>query len=90
MSYPRSTIDRFWQKVDAHSGECWIWLGQRRGGYGRFWIGEHRKSNRKIDAHRFSYELTHGAIPPGLQVLHRCDNRPCVQTPLYLVSIRRK
>jgi hypothetical protein len=29
-------------------------------------------------AHRVSYELSIGPIPPGFQVLHRCDNPPCV------------
>ncbi len=27
-----------------------------------------------------AWELTHGPIPPGMWVLHRCDNPPCVKT----------
>ena len=30
-------------------------------------------------AHRVAWMLTNGAIPPGLHVLHRCDNPPCVR-----------
>jgi hypothetical protein len=28
-------------------------------------------------SHRAAWKLTHGPIPDGLQVLHRCDNPPC-------------
>lgn len=29
-------------------------------------------------AHRVAWELERGPIPPGLSVLHHCDNRACV------------
>ncbi len=66
---------RFWKKVDK-SGECWIWTGATLDyGYGVIGIAGHRTSV----AHRVAYELQIGPIPPGMMVLHHCDNPPCVR-----------
>jgi len=35
-------------------------------------------------AHRLAYELYINDIPEGMQVLHQCDRRNCVN-PLHLV-----
>ena len=51
---------------------CWPWLGNvGNHGYGRF--GPNRRS-----AHRVAWEKAHGQIHDSLCVLHRCDNRVCV------------
>jgi hypothetical protein len=53
---------------------CWEWLGSTTGGgYGHF-----RCRGRFYGAHRQSYVEARGPIPEGLWVLHRCDNRLCV------------
>jgi|SRR5687767_12543532 len=68
-----STTERFWQHVDK-SSSCWIWIGTILGnGYGQMKI-----DGRKHLAHRVSWQLNQGQIPEGLLVLHKCDNRPCV------------
>lgn len=60
--------------VDQCTG-CWEWTaGRARNGYGQFWAG-HRMP---VYAHRASYELHRGPITDGLFVLHKCDNRICV------------
>lgn len=56
---------RFWMKVRRSSG-CWLWTGAVSGVYGQFWDGK-----RVVWAHRFSYELKHGSIPPRKQIDHR-------------------
>lgn len=73
-------IDRaarsFWDKVDK-SGECWIWTASCFGsGYGQAYTG--RDDARIVGAHRMSYELSFGPIADGMYVLHKCDNRKCV------------
>lgn len=69
-----SLSERFWAKVKKSDG-CWLWTGPiMNSGYGR---GPGRNSKYTI-AHRLSWELRHGEIPSGLLVLHRCDNRLCV------------
>lgn len=68
----------FWEQVDK-SSTCWLWLGTKdKNGYGLYYRQYHNHR-----AHREAYELTHGPIPEGMLVLHRCNNPPCVN-PLHL------
>lgn len=68
----------FWSRVHK-TQSCWNWIGYRtQYGYGEF--GPRIQNIRyKIASHRASYMLSHnGPIPKGLCVLHKCDNRKCV------------
>ncbi len=67
---------RFWSRVKiGHPSSCWEWTGNRTlDGYGVCSAGGHRAQT----ASRIAYELTHGAIPDGLVIMHQCDNPPCV------------
>jgi hypothetical protein len=74
---------RFWSKVDKSGGDdaCWLWAGKNLvQGYGRL---DGPISGKKMLAHRLAWTLTHGAIPDGLCVLHRCDTPLCVN-PAHL------
>jgi hypothetical protein len=55
---------------------CHLWLGKSDGRYGRFWIGS-RLDGTWRRSHRVAWELTHGPVPDGLHVLHRCDTPSC-------------
>ena len=69
-----SEIDkaRFWSKVDM-SYNCWLWTGSKSSdGYGRFGL-----NGKSVAAHRLAYGIVSGEMPTE-QVLHRCDNPPCV------------
>lgn len=74
-------LERFWPKVNKNgklimADPCWEWLGSQNGqGYGQFRCGE---DGKRRYAHRFSYEIHKGPIPTGMDLLHACDNPPCV------------
>lgn len=65
---------RFWLGVrKAGPDECWPWMkGTTTAGYGAI-----RRKNELFLAHRLAWEVEHGSIPNGRDVLHECDNPPC-------------
>jgi hypothetical protein len=75
-------VERFEAKVDR-TGDCHVWTGgvHHRDGYGHFWGGRLNASGNPImeRAHRWAWEQEHGPVPPGLLVLHSCDNPRCVR-----------
>lgn len=55
------------------SSGCLEWTGRRDDdGYGVKW---HRGKNWRVS--RLTWTQAHGPIPPGMMILHRCDNPPC-------------
>lgn len=52
-------------------GNCVTWMGARNHkGYGI--------DGRRGLAHRIAWAATHGPIPTGMVICHRCDNPPCI------------
>ena len=58
--------------------------GRTRDGYGkamrdkRYWL-----------AHRYAWTQANGPIPPGMVVMHRCDNPPCVNVAHLMLGTQQ-
>lgn len=77
----RPLEEKFYEKVEKTEG-CWNWKGTINNveGYGKMCHGH------QIYAHRVSYEIHKGPIPPGLYIDHLCRNRSCVN-PDHLEAV---
>lgn len=83
---------------------CFLWLGcVKRHGYGVVGVKRSGRTGRSgwrsEAAHRVAWELANGPVPPGLFVLHTCDQPGCINPKHLYVgtqfdnmqdSVRRK
>jgi hypothetical protein len=64
---------------------CLEWTGGTvKGGYGRT-----RRGGKAVLIHRWAWEQEHGPIPPGMKVLHHCDNPPCYEVEHLFLGTQR-
>lgn len=74
-----SSIERFAQKFTPSGlSNCWNWEASLQDGYGYFKLDTSKPRRGEQCAHRVMWMFENGAIPEGLWVLHKCDNRRCV------------
>jgi len=70
--------------IDPLSG-CHLWQGTcNRGGYAVITL--HGKRHL---GHRLAWTLKFGAIPPGLVLCHRCDERRCINPDHHFVDTQQ-
>lgn len=74
MAGPVPPFIRFHASFTRAANGCWLWNGYvPDGGYALIKVfGE------MVSAHRYGFELYKGPIPEGAELLHSCDNKPCV------------
>lgn len=78
--------ERFWSKVDKSGpmalygdvpGPCWQWTaGKISSGYGSF----HVARMRRMQPHRYAWEVLRGPIPDGLTIDHLCRKQAVCQS----------
>lgn len=86
---PQTLRERFESKIVYADRGCWEWSAAhfKRTGYACFNIKRPRDGKwAPTVAHRVSYELYVGPIPPKLVIDHLCRNRGCVN-PDHLEAV---
>ena len=80
-----TNTERITHNVAIDDNGCWLWQRALTSkGYGRVNTPSGIRS-----AHRYSYEVFVGPIPPGLTLDHTCRNRACVN-PGHLEPISQR
>lgn len=88
-----ATLERFWSYVNK-TETCWIWTGckSKSNTKNAKWYGHFTIGNKSYMAHRISYRLVKGPIPPKMVLDHvfpRCTNTLCVN-PDHLEPVTSK
>jgi len=70
---------------------CWLFTGAKfKPSGGGFWYGQFYYKGRPRRAHIVAWLLTHGPIPDGMCVCHRCDVPLCVRPDHLFLGTQRE
>jgi len=88
LTIARNINERFFEKVRHDASGCWLWeAGLTDHGYGTFRLGG--RSDGKIYAHIYTYELLIGRVPDGLELDHLCRTPSCCN-PWHLEPVTHR
>lgn len=75
VNYKNTLIERLMSNCEKNENDCWVWTKSCVGsGYGKLRIGH----TKDYMTHRLSYYVFNNHNPGKLCVLHKCDNRKCI------------
>lgn len=71
---PTLTVNVIKSRCIVNERGCWLWQGPKTKGYGCTSFS----GKNGVLIHREIYKLVYGDIPFGLDIMHLCDTRACV------------
>lgn len=71
-SLMRQRDQTFFDRVNM-SGDCWMWEGGTDLGYGVL-----KRNKKKVQAHRYAWEMIVDTLNPGVRMVNECGFRNCV------------